>query len=174
MKRRCLSCSRGVIATETAFLIPVVLVGIMMFMELARIVLTVGIGNTALNGAVHSLRQETGLTPDTVKELVAERMVEQGFSYGYLLPGDVEVAVEHFDSLEALGGKESTAQTGEPQEDDIRPSLSRPVWIITVDVRKPYITPLPTFLTLENVFRYRFKQVLGYLEQDEQAAQGQP
>lgn len=163
----------GAIATETAFLIPVVLVGIMMFMELARIMLTISIGSTAMDAAIQSLRREDRLDVDSVKTLVAERMADRRYSYGYLDPDDIRIEVEHFDSLEALGGGQSVddrAASGSAQgEDDdaIRTSQSRPVWSITVDVRKQYITPLPTFLTLEDAFRYRFKQVLGHLDETE-------
>ncbi|WP_204524250.1 TadE/TadG family type IV pilus assembly protein [Corticimicrobacter populi] len=163
----------GAIATETAFLIPVVLVGIMMFMELARIMLTISIGSTAMDAAIQSLRREDRLDVDSVKTLVAERMADRRYSYGYLDPDDIRIEVEHFDSLEALGGGQSVddrAASGSAQgEDDdaIRASQSRPVWSITVDVRKQYITPLPTFLTLEDAFRYRFKQVLGHLDETE-------
>lgn len=163
----------GAIATETAFLIPVVLVGIMMFMELARIMLTISIGSTAMDAAIQSLRREDRLDVASVKTLVAERMADRRYSYGYLDPDDIRIEVEHFDSLEALGGGQSVddrAASGSVQgEDDdaIRTSQSRPVWSITVDVRKQYITPLPTFLTLEDAFRYRFKQVLGHLDETE-------
>lgn len=163
----------GAIATETAFLIPVVLVGIMMFMELARIMLTISIGSTAMDAAIQSLRREDRLDVASVKTLVAERMADRRYSYGYLDPDDIRIEVEHFDSLEALGGGQSvddraTSGSAQGEDDDaIRTSQSRPVWSITVDVRKQYITPLPTFLTLEDAFRYRFKQVLGHLDETE-------
>lgn len=159
---------RGVIATETAFLIPVVLVGIMMFMELARVMLTVGIGSTAMDAAIQSLRSESTLTEASIESLVAARMTDRQYSYGYFEPGDIDVMVEHFDSLEDLGGVGSIAEKDKKDpdaaDDPIKASQSRPVWSVTVDVRKKYISPLPTFLTLEDAFRYRFKQVLGHLD----------
>lgn len=152
---------RGVIATETAFLVPLVLVGIMMFMELARVMVTITVGSTAMDAVVQSLRQEKSLTPDTVKQLIIDRMANKKFSYGYLSPKDIEVEVDHYPSLDSLGIANGAVQDG---EELVPASKSRAVWSITVDIRKNYITPLPRLLTLEDMFRYRFKQVLGYLD----------
>lgn len=171
---------RGAIATETAFLIPVLLVGIMMFMELARVLLVISIGSTAMDAAIQSLRRENQLNAENVSSLIVERMTDPRNSYGYLSADDLEIQVEHFDSLQALGasqdnsdGQSQPSNGGQSNEDRIALAQSRPVWSITVDVRKPYITPLPTFLTLEDNFRYRFKQVLGHLD-DPQAQGEQP
>lgn len=165
VKRSFFVSNEAAIATETAFLMPVLLIGIMMFLELARVVLIISIGSTAMNASIQSLREEDTLDEQTVQRLVLERIVDDQYSYGYLSVNDVQVSVEKFDSLEKMGVAYGEASS-EKKDDDTSTVKELPVWNITVDIKKDYLTPLPRLLTLDDTFRYRFRQVIGHLYDD--------
>lgn len=158
---------RGALAVEAAFVLPVVIAGIMVFMELANIGLTIDMGSTALERALQQFRSDTsGLQSGTMESLVRQRMVNA--SHGYLSESNIaSVSVESFSSLDAMGG--GTSSTDDDTEDSDS-STEVPVWRVTVDIRKDFITPLPRLLSIDsNAFRYRYQQLLGYLptESDE-------
>lgn len=147
---------RGVIATELAFLAPVVLVGVMMLFELARIGLVIGIGSVALDNAVQSFRLDTleSENANDMAESLRERMVRAG--YGYIDANDLSVSVLHFDSLSELGGL--TVSDDEQGGTSVQ---TLPVWSVTVQIKKEFLSPLPEVLSLGNTFRYQYKHVFG-------------
>lgn len=152
--------TRGVIATEVAFLVPVVLVGVMMLFELARIGLVIAVGSAALNKAVQTFRLDN-LEADNAGEMEANlkaRMVDAG--YGYLNSDDLTVSVLHFDNLSQLGGLTS-ANNNQDTSADSEATTTLPVWSVTVQIKKAFITPLPEVLTLGDTFRYQYKHVFG-------------
>jgi hypothetical protein len=159
---------RGAIAVEAAFVLPVVIVAAMMFIELANIGLTINLGASALERAVQQFRR------DGVEDLIAngdlagrvrERMVAA--SHGYLEADEViEVEVESFASLDAMGGG-SDNNSDEDDESAVGINSGIPAWRINVGIRKNYITPLVSLLGVENnTFGYRYQQVLSYLPGD--------
>lgn len=163
LRRLCAAarCERGVIATELAFLAPVVLVGVMMLFELARIGLVIGIGSVALDNAVQSFRLDT-LESDSASDMadsLRSRMVKAG--YGYISADDLSVSVLHFDSLSELGG----LTVSDDEQGENRQTL--PVWSVTVQIKKEFISPLPEVLSLGNTFRYQYKHVFGTELHDE-------
>lgn len=163
--RRRWQLGHGVIATEVAFLAPVVLVGVMMLFELVRVGLVIGAGNVALDKAVQSFRLDDlkASSATQMADNLKTRMV--GSSYGYLNDDDLTVSVLHFDNLSHLGGL--TIAT-EDEEDASASNL--PVWSVTVQIRKSFLTPLPEVLSLGDAFRYQYKHVFGtelIHEQDE-------
>lgn len=163
LRRLCAAarCERGVIATELAFLAPVVLVGVMMLFELARIGLVIGIGSVALDNAVQSFRLDT-LESDSASDMadsLRSRMVKAG--YGYISADDLSVSVLHFDSLSELGG----LTVSDDEQGENRQTL--PVWSVTVQIKKEFISPLPEVLSLGNTFRYQYKHVFGTELNDE-------
>lgn len=156
---------QGALAVEAAFVLPVILTCAMMFMELANIGLTIDMGNTALERAIQQFRRDTAntLQPGAMEGLVRTRMAAA--SHGYLKEENIaSVDVENFTSLDEMGGGtlaevEATSNTS---------STGVPVWRITVDIRKDFITPLPRLLSIDSgAFRYRYQQVLGYLPKEE-------
>ncbi len=152
---------RGVIATELAFLAPVVLVGVMMLFELARIGLVIGIGSVALDNAVQSFRLDT-LESESASDMadsLRSRMVKAG--YGYISADDLSVSVLHFDSLSELGG----LTVSDDEQGENRQTL--PVWSVTVQIKKEFLSPLPEVLSLGNTFRYQYKHVFGTELNDE-------
>ncbi|GAB4063406.1 hypothetical protein [Uliginosibacterium sediminicola] len=154
---------RGVLAVEAAFVLPVVIAGAMMFMELASIGLTIDIGNTALERALQEFRPAgaAGVDMDDMEDRIRQQMAAA--SHGYLTAGNiVEVSVERFSSLDAMGkGGDSAADTSSSTQQQV------PVWRVTVDIRKDFITPIPRLMALENTnFRYRYQQLLGYLPKE--------
>ncbi|MBK0000509.1 TadE/TadG family type IV pilus assembly protein [Erwinia sp. S38] len=152
---------RGVIATELAFLAPVVLVGVMMLFELARIGLVIGIGSVALDNAVQSFRLDT-LESESASDMadsLRSRMVKAG--YGYISAEDLSVSVLHFDSLSELGG----LTVSDDEQGENRQTL--PVWSVTVQIKKEFLSPLPEVLSLGNTFRYQYKHVFGTELNDE-------
>ena len=154
-------CERGVIATELAFLAPVVLVGVMMLFELARIGLVIGIGSVALDNAVQSFRLDT-LESESASDMadsLRSRMVKAG--YGYISDEDLSVSVLHFDSLSELGG----LTVSDDEQGENRQTL--PVWSVTVQIKKEFLSPLPEVLSLGNAFRYQYKHVFGTELNDE-------
>lgn len=156
----------GALAVEAAFVLPVVIAGAMMFMELANIGLTIDMGNTALERAIQAFRAtdaETGET-ESMEAQIRQRMAMA--SHGYLSEANIaSVSVERFSSLDEMGGGKT-----DEDEDSATTSTKRvPVWRITVDVRKDFITPIPNLLVTDNAtFRYRYQQLLGYLPAEEE------
>ncbi|MER0046219.1 hypothetical protein ABRP56_07420 [Pectobacterium odoriferum] len=151
--------TRGVIATEVAFLVPVVLVGVMMLFELARIGLVIAAGSAALDKAVQAFRLDN-LASDSAEQMgtrLKTRMVEAG--YGYLKEDDLTVSVLHFDNLSQLGGL--TNGNGSQDNPNSEETTTLPVWSVTVQIKKAFITPLPEVLTLGDTFRYQYKHVFG-------------
>lgn len=155
---------RGTLAVEAAFVLPVVIAGAMMFMELASIGLTIDIGNTALERTLQEFRPAgaAGIESDGMEARIRQQMAAA--SHGYLAESNiVEVSVERFSSLDAMGkGSNSEADTAQSSSQQ-----QVPVWRITVDIRKDFITPIPRLLVMDNAtFRYRYQQLLGYLPKD--------
>lgn len=169
MKRRIFQRRRirGALAVEAAFALPVIIAGAMMFTELGNIGLTIASGGTALERAIHQLR--TG-APEPLQAAQIERRVRQGMAGSHRFLGDADiatVAVESYASLDAIG-------TGHPEATRKVANPAVPVWRITVEIRKDFITPLPRLLGIGGTaFRYQYQQLLGdlgtqtaYMKQD--------
>ncbi|MGE0973141.1 hypothetical protein ACQFN5_28365 (plasmid) [Klebsiella sp. WOUb02] len=154
--------SRGVVSTEVAFLVPVVLVGVMMLFELARVGLVIGVGNVALDKAVQSFRHDDlqTISASQMADSLKSRMVDS--AYGYLKSDDLTVSVLHFDNLSLLAGLTIAA------EEDSATMNTLPVWSVTVQIKKTFLTPLPEVLSLGETFRYQYKHVFGTELIDEQ------
>jgi len=154
--RQCWQQNLGVIATEVAFLCPVILVGVMMLFELVRVGLVVGVGSVALDKSVQSFRLDDLKASSTTQmaDNLKSRIVDS--SYGYLNDDDLTVSVLHFDNLSHLGGL--TIATEEEQEES---ESNLPVWSVTVQIKKSFLTPLPEVLSLGEAFRYQYKHVFG-------------
>lgn len=147
---------RGITTTETAFLLPVILIGLMMFFELARLALVVIIGNLALDSALQSLRQQSAIRLDnesSVAEHVEQRMIKA--AYGYLDDSDLQVEVTTYSSLEAFGEGE---RKGADDDDSDSPILS-----VQVQLTQDWMTALPVLLNLSESFTYTYRQVVGNL-----------
>ncbi|MHC8285489.1 hypothetical protein ACYZUD_01330 [Pseudomonas sp. XS1P51] len=147
---------RGITTTETAFLLPVILIGLMMFFELARLALVVVIGNLALDSALQGLRQQSNLRLDNesgVAEHVEQRMIDA--AYGYLDSADLQVEVTSYSSLEAFGGG-----TRKLEGDD---DTDSPILSVQVQLTQNWMTALPTLLHLSDRFTYTYRQLVGNL-----------
>ena len=142
--------ARGALAIEAAFALPVIIAGAMMFIELGNIGLTIAMGGTALERAIQQLRTETG-NAGTMELRMRQGMVAA--SHRLLDDADIAaVAVERFTSLDAMGAGSTARGTA---------SRNVPVWRITVEIRKDFITPLPRLLgTGGSAFRYQYQQWL--------------
>lgn len=162
---RWLRDERGITTTETAFLLPVILIGLMMFFELARLALIVVIGNLALDSALQSLRYDRQLRLDAeseVSDLVQSRMIKA--AYGYLDSASLRVQVTTYSSLEAYG---ESNRRGEKDTDDDSPVLS-----VQVELTQGWITALPALLNLTDNFNYTYRQVVGNLFEPNNAGKG--
>ncbi|MEN7530510.1 MULTISPECIES: hypothetical protein [unclassified Cupriavidus] len=152
------SRNRGALAVEAAFALPVIIAGAMMFMELGNIGLAINMGSSALEHAIAQFREDPA---ESIEAGQMERMVRQRMaaaSHGYLGDSDIAtVAVESFTSLDALDGNDARkAKTA--------PTRTVPVWRITVEIRKNFITPLPRLLGTDGTaFRYQYQHLLGDL-----------
>lgn len=164
MRRFHPDCARrqaGVVATETAFLIPVVLIGCMLFFELARMLVMIHMGSSALEATMASVRRET---PELYSSAGMEVLIRQrmaGMSHGYLHESDIFVQVQDFHPLLPQPG-----QAARPPLPSSAGGVNNamPLRSINVDVRKQYATPLPRLLTLGQTFRYRYRQVLEHVD----------
>ena len=149
---------RGELTVEAAFALPVIIAGAMMFTELGNIGLAIVMGGTALERAIGQFRTDPAgsLEARQMEQRVRVRMAAAG--HGYLRDGDIAtVAVESFTSLDTIGG-------GNAAHGAIAAGRAVPVWRITVEIRKDFITPLPRLLgTNGTAFRYQYQQLLGHL-----------
>ncbi len=150
--------ARGALAVEAAFALPVIIAGAMMFIELGNIGLTIAMGGTALERAIHPLHAGAVnvTTPGQMEARV--RLGMAAASHRLLDDADIAaVAVERFTSLDAVGAG-STRRGGSTA------SRTVPAWRITVEIRKDFITPLPRLLgTGGTAFRYQYQQWLDNL-----------
>lgn len=155
-QRNCKSrrSQRGIAAVETAFMMPVILIGLMMFFELARVALVVVVGNLALESALASLRRDADLdftNAALIQGLLETRMVNA--SYGVLGKGELAVQVHAYANLQAF------ANIAHTSEDD----NAAPVVTVEVNLTENYVTALPALLSLPQTFNYQYRQVLGNL-----------
>ncbi|TBV02667.1 TadE/TadG family type IV pilus assembly protein [Phytopseudomonas dryadis] len=147
----------GVTAVETALILPVLLFGVMMIFELARIALMIGVGSLSLERALQDFRQDRAFyqqSPDTLQEAIETRLVEG--SYGLLDESELQVDLLAFDNLRQFGGGEADAELDAAD-------ASPPVLSVTVDMSQRFITPLPALFGLGDAFQYQYRQLLGNL-----------
>ncbi|WP_420995307.1 hypothetical protein ACKI2N_028305 [Cupriavidus sp. 30B13] len=151
------SGSRGAVAVEAAFALPVIIAGAMMFIELGNIGLAIAMGGTALERAVQQFHTDPAESLEARQMERRVRMRMAAAAHGYLGDGDIAtVAVESFTSLDTIGG-------GQAGKGAAAPGRAVPVWRITVEIRKDFITPLPRLLgTGGTAFRYQYQQLLGH------------
>lgn len=162
---------QGVTAVETAFILPVLLFGVMMLFELARISLMIGVGSLALERALQDFRLDRAFytqTPEVLQELIEQRLIDH--SYGFLSEDNFIVDILAFDSLRRFGGAEAD---DEEDENAYSQDRSPPVLSVTVDLTQTFMTPLPALFGLGDAFQYQYRQLLGSLtsEQDPEEEQ---
>jgi|AGTN01.3.fsa_nt_gi TadE-like protein. len=163
---------RGAAAVETALLLPVLLTGLMMLFEVARLALLLIVGNLALESALSGLRRDTDLrlTDDSaVADRVKERMLTA--SYGYLEADGIEVTVVSYADLASFGAALSgTEQDAAEDEEDGESGNGLPVLTVEVALAEEWITALPSLLGLDGTFSHTYRQVLGNLYRPEEAS----
>ncbi|MCW2291479.1 MULTISPECIES: TadE/TadG family type IV pilus assembly protein [Pseudomonas] len=155
----------GVTAVETALILPVLLFGVMMIFELARIALMIGVGSLALERSLQDFRQDRAFyqqSPETLQEAIETRLVEG--SYGLLDQSDLQVELLAFDNLRQFGGGQPNAEL---DDGDASPQ----VLSVTVDMTQHFITPLPALFGLGDAFQYQYRQLLGNLTSEREAEQ---
>ena len=155
--RRLLRDQQGVTAVETALILPVLLFGVMMLFELARISLMIGIGNLALERALQDFRQDRAFyvqTPEVLQGAIEQRLIDS--SYGFLNEDNFQVDVLAFDNLRRFAG-------GAADDEKDAVDRSPPVLSVTVDLTQTFMTPLPALFGLGDAFQYQYRQLLGSL-----------
>ena len=155
----------GVTAVETALILPVLLFGVMMIFELARIALMIGVGSLSLERALQDFRQDRAFyqqNPETLQEAIEQRVIDG--SYGLLDQSELLVDLLAFDNLRQLGG-------GEPDEELDDADASPPVLSVTMDMTQRFITPLPALFGLGDAFQYQYRQLLGNLTSERETEQ---
>lgn len=153
----------AVTATETAFILPVLLFAVMILFELARIAMVIGIGSLALEHAVQDFRAEERFylkSADTLQTNIKTRMLS--YSYGFLTENNLEIDVLPFDNLHLFGQNRQSA-TAQEQKDRAQSFKSPPILSITVDLSQTFITPLPRLFGLGSGFQYQYRHLLGNL-----------
>lgn len=161
--RKLLREQQGVTAVETALILPVLLFGVMMLFELARISLMIGVGSLALEHSLQDFRQDRAFytqTPEVLQETIEQRLIEK--SYGFLTEDNFIVDVLAFDNLRRFGGAEA---------DEELDALDRspPVLSVTVDLTQTFMTPLPALFGLGDAFQYQYRELLGSLTSEQDA-----
>lgn len=148
---------QGVTAVETALILPVLLFGVMMLFELARISLMIGVGSLALERALQDFRQDRAFyaqAPKVLQDAIEQRLIDS--SYGFLTEDNFEVDVLAFDNLRRFAGSEA-----DEQQDAL--DQAPPVLSVTVDLTQAFMTPLPALFGLGHAFQYQYRQLLGSL-----------
>ncbi|MCI8211810.1 hypothetical protein AUC61_19950 [Pseudomonas sp. S25] len=157
--RELLRDQSGVTAVETALILPVLLFGIMMLFELARIALMIGVGSLSLERAVQDFRTDTRYYAQAdLQGDITRRMIDS--SYGFLTEENFTVDVLAFDNLRQFGGAKP-----DPEEDSV--DNSPPILSISVDMSQEFMTPLPALFGLGNAFQYQYRHLLGNLISEE-------
>lgn len=153
----------GAIAVETAFLLPVILIGLMMLFEIARLALVITLGHLALESSLQSLRTRddvSTLSPQMVSDRVREGMVRG--AHGYIESENIQVDVTSYIDLAAFGASVAGDGGADDEEDDAPDRASGPpVFSIEVALRRNWISALPALLGLPGSFTYTYHQVLG-------------
>jgi hypothetical protein len=131
------------VAVEAAFVLPVLIAGAMMFVELSHMALTIHRGSAALARAVEQFRRDAGLERPAARAEALLRARMAAAARTDLAPDSI-VAV----SLEPVATPDAPEHS--------QPSL----WRVTVDIRQAFVTPLPGLLSIDSdAFRYRYQQV---------------
>lgn len=156
----------GVTAVETALIFPILIFGIMMLFELARVGLMISIGGTALERSLQSFRYDIAFYEQgdsVLRDVIRTRMLDYG--YGLLTDDALKIDVLSFDSLARMGSDASSdeASSDDKSEGRKRDPLLPPVLTVTADIKAHFMTPLPELFGLGNTFQYQFRQVLGNL-----------
>ncbi|TBV09176.1 TadE/TadG family type IV pilus assembly protein [Stutzerimonas kirkiae] len=164
---RCSRDEQGVTAIETALILPVLLFGVMMLFELARIALMIGIGSLALEHALQNFRHDSNFYRKNAEELqqdIEKRMID--FSYDFLSEENLEIEVLPFDNLYQFG--KGTNDPGDEEESlAAQNDRSPPILSVTVDLSQQFMTPLPALFGLGEAFQYQYRHLLGDLPSDE-------
>jgi hypothetical protein len=155
-------CQQAASAVETAFLLPVILVTMMLVFEIGRMVLVIMLGNYALKSTMDDLRTYPELDfsdSAALSEIISQQMQDHAFGYLNETQLDPEVVV--------YSGLHEMANAGESEDEkndegDEANAANRPIILSTyVNIELPYVTPLPSLLLLPDTFAYRFHQVVG-------------
>lgn len=164
----------AVTAVETAFVLPVLLFGLMMLFELAHIALVIGAGNLALEHAVQRFREQPNfynLSAAAMEQQITRRMDER--SFGLFKPSELKVDVLPFDSLKRFGesqygNSESAEQALEGQDPAAAdaaedPVTAPPILSVTVDLKQSFMTAMPALFGLGEGYQYQYRHLLGNL-----------
>lgn len=163
-----ISRQHGVSSVETAFLMPVVLVSLMLLFEIAHMMLVIIIGNLALDSALKNVRDAEGISLGSsqyLSDAIISNMRQEGFGYLNKVQLTPEVMVyENLDMMSSDGGDEDN----DSSDDDSSGASTMPLVVaVSVESKVPFITPLPALLMMSNQFGYRFHQITGTLYQSE-------
>lgn len=163
----------GVTAVETAFIMPVLLFGLMMLFELAHMAMVIAAGNLALEHSVQHLRSTANyarLAPQALEEQVVTRMLERSFNL--FEASEIKVDVLPFENLRSFGEARYGASEDNPtpEHDATDPAtqptnsvFSPPILSVTVDLKQRYMTAFPALFGLGDGYQYQYRHVLGNL-----------
>ncbi|MFK0093493.1 TadE/TadG family type IV pilus assembly protein [Pseudomonas sp. NPDC090592] len=163
----------GVTAVETAFILPVLLFGLMMLFELAHMAMVIAAGNLALEHAMQRFRATPDyyqLSPAALEAQVVQRMTERSFNL--FEPSELKVDVLPFESLRTFGvsrygpsedddATDDSAASQEKQAADL--VSSPPILSVTVDLKQSYMTTFPALFGLGDGYQYQYRHLLGNL-----------
>lgn len=179
--RRLRGADEGVTAVETAFILPVLLFGLMMLFELAHMALVIGAGNLALEHAVQRLREMPDyyrLGAADLQQRLSERMQQR--SFGLFERSELKIDVLPFDNLRRYGESRLGASSGASEDDSDNAAettldtvFSPPILSITVDLKQDYMTVFPALFGLGDGYQYQYRHLLGNLTSDPESEDSQ-
>jgi Flp pilus assembly protein TadG len=162
----------GVTAVETAFILPVLLFGLMMLFELAHMAMVIAAGNVALEHAVQRFRTTPNyhqLSPEALAAQVVKRMDERSFNM--FRTSELKVDVLPFENLRSFGESRYGTSAGADTDDDAVSQeqatadtvFSPPILSVTVDLKQDYLTVFPALFGLGDGYQYQYRHLLGNL-----------
>ncbi len=155
----------GVSTVETAFLMPVVLVSLMLLFEIAHMMLVVIVGSLALDSALKDIRDTEGISLNDSEYLSASIVTNmRRNSFGYLNNVVLNPDVMIYKNLNMMSTEAGDEETDTQADNQGTMPL---VVAVTVESQVPFVTSLPAMLLMSNQFGYRFHQISGTLYQKE-------
>jgi hypothetical protein len=159
----------GIVSVETALIFPVLLFILVMFFELARIALVIGVVNVSLERAVQNFRQDNNylyaLNDSRLSEVIKARVID--YSFDLVSDDNIELEVHSFSDLGAFTDEHNGKTSYSSEDKETGNYTSAPILNLSLTLRQNFITPLPELFDLGSSYQHEFQQILGDLVIDE-------
>ncbi|MCE0495907.1 TadE/TadG family type IV pilus assembly protein [Vibrio salinus] len=153
---------QGIVSVETALIFPVLLFILVMFFELARIALIIGVVNLSLERAVQNFRQDDhfySLGESELSNIVKERIIR--YSFDLVSKDNLDLKLNAFSDLGDFSGNQSSESDSDSGNDEETSYAYAPILSLNLTLRQDFITPLPELFDLGASYQHEFQQILG-------------